>query len=63
MAKRIYVGKYPNSHSVGRMWKSWIDTIKDCLKKRGLDVRKARRILHDGHEWQEFVRRNAWDVA
>ena len=39
--------KSAGSRSVGRPRKSWIDTVKDCLKKRGLDVRKARRIVHD----------------
>ena len=28
----------------GRPWKRWIDIMKDCLKKRGLDVRQARRM-------------------
>ena len=27
--------------------KGWIDTVKDCLYKRGLDIRKARRMVHD----------------
>ena len=35
------------SHSVGRLRKRWIDTVKDCLKKRVLDVSQARRIMHD----------------
>ena len=33
-AKRIYVGQCAGSCSVGRLWKRWIDTKKDCLKKR-----------------------------
>ena len=33
--------------SVSRLWKRWIDTVKDCLKNRGLDVRQARRMVHD----------------
>ena len=47
IAKRIYVGEYAGSCSVGRPWKRWIDTVKNCLKKRGLDVRQARRMVHD----------------
>ena len=39
IAKRVCVREYPASHSVGRLWKRWIDTIKKCLKKRGLDVK------------------------
>ena len=30
-----------------RRVKKWIDTMKDCLKKRGLEVKQARRIVHD----------------
>ena len=36
--KRVYVGECAGSHSVGRMWKKWIDSVKDCLKKICLDV-------------------------
>ena len=39
IAKRVYVGVCPGSRSVGRLQNRWIDTVKDCLKKRGLDVR------------------------
>ena len=37
--KRIYVGECAGGHSVGRPWKIWNDTVKECLKKRGLDVK------------------------
>ena len=40
-----------------------IDTVKECLKKRGLDVREARRMVQDRNEWRGFVRRNAWGIA
>ena len=39
ITKRVYIGEYTVSHCVGRLQKRWIDTVKDCLKKRGLDVR------------------------
>ena len=38
-AKRVYVGECAGSCSVGRPWKRWIDILKECLRKRGLDVR------------------------
>ena len=41
----------------------WIDTMKDCLRKRGLDVRQARRMFQDRSEWWMFGRENAWGVA
>ena len=41
-------------------WKRGIDTMKECLRKRGLDVRQARRMFQDRCEWQGFGRGNAW---
>ena len=35
IAKRVYVGKCASSRSVGRPRKRWIDTVRECLKKRG----------------------------
>ena len=59
IAKGVYVGECANSHSVGRLRKRWIDTVKYCLKKRGLDVRQARRMVHDGSVWLGFLKGNA----
>ena len=47
IAKRVYVEGCARSRSVGRPWKRWIDTVKKCLKKRGLHVRQARRMVQD----------------
>ena len=47
ITKRIYVAQCADSRSVGRPRRRWIDTVKDCLKKRGLDVREARLMVHD----------------
>ena len=63
IAKRVYVGESGGSRSVGRPRKRWIDTVTDCLKKRGLDVRQVRRMVHDRSVWRGFVRGNAWGVA
>ena len=60
---REYVGECTGSRSVGRPWKIWIDTVKACLKKKGLDIRQARRIVQDRSEWQRFVKWNEWGVA
>ena len=59
IAKRVYVGECAGSHSVDRPRKRWIDSMKDCLKKIGLDVRRARRIVQDRSEWWGFVKGNA----
>ena len=37
--------------------------VKDCLRKRGLDIRQARRMVQNRSEWRGFVRGNAWGVA
>ena len=58
IAKRAYVDECAGSHSVGKPWKKWIDAVKDCLKKRGLEVRQARRMVHDIIAWWKFVRWN-----
>ena len=42
IAERVYVGECAGSRSVGRLRKRWIDTVKECLRKKGLDVRQAR---------------------
>ena len=51
IAKRFYVGEYVVSRSVGRPQKRWIDIMKDCLRKRGLDVRQARKMVQNRGEW------------
>ena len=59
-ANIVYIGECVGSRSVRRPWKRWIDTVKECLRKRGLDVRQARRMVQDRSERREFVRGNAW---
>ena len=54
ISKRVYVGECAGSRSVGRARKRWIDTVKDNLKKIGLDVRQARRIVHDRSLWRDL---------
>ena len=47
IAKRVYVGECAGSRSMGRSSKRWIDTVKECLMKLGLNVRPERRMVHD----------------
>ena len=63
ITKRDYVGECDGRRSVGRPWKRWIDTVKEYLKKRGLNVRQPRRMVQDRSEWQGFVRGNAWGIV
>ena len=30
--------------------------MKDCLRKRSLEIRQARRMVQDRIEWRRFVR-------
>ena len=62
IAKRVYVEEFAGSRSACRPWKRWIDTVKEGLKKRGLDVRQARRIVTDRTKWRGFVRGNALGI-
>ena len=39
IAYRVYVEDCTGSRSVGRLRKRRIDTVKECLRKRGLEVR------------------------
>ena len=59
IAKGVYVRECVGSCSVGRPRKRWIYTVKECLRKRGLDVRQGRRMVQDRSEWRGFVRGNA----
>ena len=63
IAKRVYVGECAGSRSLDRPRKRWIDSVKDCLKKSGLDFTQARITVNNSSVWQRFVRGNAWGVA
>ena len=63
IVRRVYVGECAGSRSVGRPRKKWIDTVKNCLRKRGMDVKQARRMVQDRNEWWRFVREKEWGVA
>ena len=56
IARRVYGGECAGSRLVVRPKKRWIDTVKDCLRKRGLDVWQARRMVQDRCEGWGFVR-------
>ena len=60
IAKRVYEGECAGSCSVGRPRKRWIETVKNCLKNRGSDIRQARRMVQGRSEWRGFVKGNAW---
>ena len=57
IVKRVYVREFAGSHLVGRPRKRLTDTVKGCLKKRGLDVMvEARRTKSEKlreHQYRE----------
>ena len=55
-AKRIYIGECAGSRLMDRPWKRWIDIVQDCIRKSGLNVSQARRMLQDRSELWGFVR-------
>ena len=63
VAKRVYVVECAGSRSVGRSRKRWVDTVKECLRKRCLGVRQARRMVHNRSEWWVFVRGSVLGIA
>ena len=63
IAKRVYVGECVGSRLVGGPGKRYIDSVNDCLKKRGLNVGQARRMVLDRSEWRGFVRGNVWGIT
>ena len=60
---RVYEGVCAGSRSVGRPRKRWTDTVKDSLKKRGLDVSQVRRMVHAKNVWRGLVKGNAYGAA
>ena len=48
IANRIYVGEFEGDRLVGRPQKMCIDSVNDCLKKRGLNVGQTRRMGREG---------------
>ena len=59
IAKRVYLGECAGSRSLGRPRRRWIDTVKECLKRRELDVRQSGRMVRDKSEWRGFVKGKA----
>ena len=52
LAKRVFVEEYSGSRSARERW---TDTVKECLRKRGLDIRQAKRMVQDRSEWQGLL--------
>ena len=53
IAKGVYVGEFAGSRLVSSQGR---DNAKDCLRKRGLDVRQKSRMVQDRRKWWGFVR-------
>ena len=53
--ERVYKEECVGFRQVGPLQKRCVDSVKECLKKRGVDVRQAKRTI----QWRRFVRGNA----
>ena len=53
IAKRVYVGECASSCSEGRPRKRWIDTVKDCLRKRVTPEGSTQRYYIAGESEEE----------
>ena len=63
IVKRVFVGECTGTRSGGRPWKRLTDTVKECLRKRGLDMREARRMVWGRSKWRGNMKENAWGIA
>ena len=41
---------------VGRPKKKWIESVKECLEERNVNLEEARRKVHNRNEWPAFLR-------
>jgi len=63
LVHRVYVSEGVGRRSVGRPRKRWKDNVWECVRKRGMSVNEAERMVHDRQAWRGFVRGNAWGLA
>ena len=57
IAERVYTGECLGSHLVGQPRKMWSDRVNDHSKKGGLEIRQARRMVHERNGWWRFERK------
>ena len=50
IVEKVYVGECVGIRLVGRPQKRWIDSRNKCLKKKGLNVGQARKIVYDRND-------------
>ena len=47
LLRGVYAREYVDSRLTDWLWKRWIYTVKDYLKKKGLDIKEAKRMVLD----------------
>jgi hypothetical protein len=56
LVKRMYSSECVGNRPVGRPKKRWIDSVKECLIERNVNLVEARRLARDRCDWRGFVR-------
>ena len=54
LVKRMYNGECVGKRPVGRPKKRWIDSVKECLNERNVNLVEARRMVCNRDEWRGF---------
>ena len=54
ITKSVYVAESVSSRLVAQPLNRWIDSANDSLRKRGLNVGQARRMMYVSYEWRRL---------
>src|SRR5678816_4581044 len=55
LVRRMYSGECAGNRPAGRPKEKWIESVKECLKKKNVSLAEAIRKVHNKNEWRDFV--------
>ena len=56
MVKKVFKSEVNCRRNRGRPKRSWMDGVKEALRKREMSVEEARMIVGDRDRWKDVVR-------
>jgi len=56
LAKQVYESEMQGRRCRGRPRKGWMDSVKEVLSKRGLNIQEAKVCVQDRREWRNVCR-------